>query len=144
MLGARPHAPWHHKTGCTSLSCTQGGAPSRAADAPHTFASALALFFVGRCGQMSTLFSKEGDPGKSWKLTRGPGGIRLYVPPTGKHKVGHNLDRLPANPAEKISKIIGVDIDDVPHELLDALRTAGEILQRSTAPSAKLFLVPPF
>ena len=78
---------------------------------------------------MSTLFSKEGDPGKRWKLTRGAGGIRLWVPPTGKHKKQYNFDRLPADLAGAIGKIIDIDADKVPHELLDALRSSGEILQ---------------
>ena len=90
---------------------------------------------------MSTLFSKEGDPGKSWKLTRGAGGIRLWVPPIGKHKKQYNFDRLPADLADKISKIIDVPVDQLPQVLLDALRSSGEMLFSNIIPCTELCLV---
>ena len=92
---------------------------------------------------MSTIYSADGAPGKSWKLTRGSGGIQLWVPAKGK---GSKQQRLPADRAESariISNTIGVALEEVPQVLLDALQSTGEFLQSIFIPCVQSHLLLP-
>ena len=85
--------------------------------------------------QMSTLYSTEGDPWQSWKLTRGPGGIVLWVPARGKQAKPKKLSVNEADPATWAAKIIDVAVDELPQVLLDALRSAGEFQESNSVPA---------
>ena len=76
--------------------------------------------------QMSTLYSTEGAPGHSWKLTRAPGGIVLWIPARGKQSRPKKLLVNETDPAKWAAKIIEVEVDLVPKVLLDALLQAGD------------------
>ena len=112
--------------------------PPRAADSHHTFASAHSPSDLPTLLQMTTLYSTEGAPGKSWRLNRGVGGMQLFVPAKGR---GSEQIRLPADPATriaKVSKAIDVAVDLLPQALLDALRSSGAILRSNCVPCVEL------
>ena len=92
---------------------------------------------------MTTLFSADDAPGKSWRLNRGVGGMQLFVPAKGKVR---KQIRLPADPEtriEKVSEAIDVAVDLLPQVLLDALRSASDFLHSNYVPCVELFLLWP-
>ena len=125
---------------CTSKEVREGAlGPSRAAERPTRGARQICRSLL----QMTTLFSTDDAPGKSWRLNRGVGGLQLFVPAKGKVR---KQIRLPADPdmrIKKVSEAIDVAADLLPQVLLDALRSTGAFLHSNCVPCVELFLLLP-
>lgn len=80
------------------------------------------------------LSSLPSEPGNSWKLTNGKGGMMLKIPAVGKSAKQHRVSTIVAGPARLkwAAGLIGVDVQALPARLVESLGrdegrgTAGE------------------
>ena len=143
MLGARPHAQWRG-----DREVDYSGSPQSRTQALWCWPTATQLrptrfWFLAIAANMSTIYSMDGAPGKSWKVNRDSIGLKLWVPQKGRASKPHRLKVNEEDPLQWAAELIDVAVDQLPQVLLDALRSSGEFLQSNCVPCVELYVFLP-